>query len=231
MHSFIHWMLAVSVTTSLGSSTYGYINSHILSITGRRSMWKPPRTVTCHQIRPGQCRCQGQPGWNLVLVCWSKYSMTSPLPSPSFPTPPLRETSKYRVVFRKWGEWPLPISVLHLVVWVTKIHWPCAIVQPPQCSVQFSCSVVSDSLWPHEPQHARPPCPSPLLEFTQTHVHRVGDTIQPSHLLLSPSPPAFNLSQHQGLFKWVSSSHQVAKILELQLQNQSFQWIPRTDFL
>ena len=56
-------------------------------------------------------------------------------------------------------------------------------------SVQFSCSVVSDSLQPHESQHARPPCPSPLPEFTQTHVHRVSDAIQPSHPLSSPSPP------------------------------------------
>ena len=70
-----------------------------------------------------------------------------------------------------------------------------------------------------------------LLEFTQTHVHWVGDAIQLFHPLSSPSPPAFYLSQHQGLFKWVSSSHQVAKILELQLQHQSFQWTPRTDFL
>ena len=70
-----------------------------------------------------------------------------------------------------------------------------------------------------------------LLEFTQTYVHWVGDAIQPSHPLLSPSPPAFNLSQHQGLFKWVSSSHQVVKVLELQLQHQSFQWTPRTDLL
>ena len=54
-----------------------------------------------------------------------------------------------------------------------------------------------------------------LLELAQTHVHQVGDAIQPSHPLLSPSPPAFNLSQHQGLFQWVSSSHQVAKVLEL----------------
>ena len=52
---------------------------------------------------------------------------------------------------------------------------------------------------PHEPQHARPPCPSPTPESTQTHVHPAGDAIQPSHLLSSPSPPAFNLSQHQGL--------------------------------
>ena len=70
-----------------------------------------------------------------------------------------------------------------------------------------------------------------LPEFTQTHVHRVGDAIQPSHPLSSPFPPAPNPSQHQGLFQWVTSSHQVAKVLELQLQHQSFQWIFRTDFL
>ena len=70
-----------------------------------------------------------------------------------------------------------------------------------------------------------------LLELIQTHVHRVGDAIQPSHPLSSPSHPALNLSQCQGLFKWVSSSHQVAKVLEFQLQHQSFQWIFSTDFL
>ena len=70
-----------------------------------------------------------------------------------------------------------------------------------------------------------------LLELTQTHVHWVGDGIQTSHALSSPSPPTFNLSQHQGLFKWVSSLHQVAKVWELQLQHHSFQCIFRTDFL
>ena len=70
-----------------------------------------------------------------------------------------------------------------------------------------------------------------LPKFTQTHVHWVGDAIQPFHPLSSPSPPALNLSQHQGLFKWVSSSHQVPKVLEFQLQHQSFQWTPRTDLL
>ena len=70
-----------------------------------------------------------------------------------------------------------------------------------------------------------------LPELIQTHVHWVGDAIQSSHPMLSPSPPALNLSKHQGLFKWVSSSHQVAKILDFQLQHQSFQWIFRTDFL
>ena len=66
-----------------------------------------------------------------------------------------------------------------------------------------------------------------LLEFTQTHNHHVGGAIQPSHPLSSPSPPTFNLSQHQGLFQWVSSSHHVAKVLESQSQYQSFQWIFR----
>ena len=64
-----------------------------------------------------------------------------------------------------------------------------------------------------------------LPELTQTHVHRFGNTIQPSHPLSSPSSPAFNLSQNQSLFQWVSCLHQVAKVLEFQLQHQSFQWI------
>ena len=67
-----------------------------------------------------------------------------------------------------------------------------------------------------------------LLEFTQVYVHLVSDAIQPPHPLLPPSPPALNLSQHQGLSQWVSSSHQVASVLAF--QHQSFQWIFRVDF-
>ena len=94
----------------------------------------------------------------------------------------------------------------------------------------FSRSVVSDSLWPHGLQRTRLLCQS-LPELAQTLVHWVSDVIQPSHSLSPPSPPAFNLSQHQGLFQWVSSSHQVTKALELQLQHQFFQWIFRVDLL
>ena len=97
-------------------------------------------------------------------------------------------------------------------------------------SVQFSHSVVSNSLQPHGLQHARPPYPSPTPR-----VHPNSCPLsQWCHPTISspviPTPPTFQLSQHQGLFKWVSSSHQVAKVLEFQLQHQSFQWIFRTDF-
>ena len=70
-----------------------------------------------------------------------------------------------------------------------------------------------------------------LPEFTPTHVYCIGDAIQPSHPLSPLSPSAFNLSQHQGHFKWVCSLHQVAEVLEFQFQRQSYQLIFRTDFL
>ena len=95
-------------------------------------------------------------------------------------------------------------------------------------SVAQSCPTLCDSMDCNTPGHS---VPHQLPELAQTHVHRVGDTIQPSHPLSSPSPSTFNLSQHQDLFQWVSSSHQVAKVLEFQLQDQSFQWMFRTDFL
>ena len=101
----------------------------------------------------------------------------------------------------------------------------------PNIQFQFSHSVVTDSLQPHGLQHARLPCPSTTPRDCSNSCHWVGDAIQPSHHLLSPSPPAFNVSQHQGLIQCVGSSHQVAKVLEFQLQHQSFQWTHRTDLL
>ena len=95
-------------------------------------------------------------------------------------------------------------------------------------SVAQSCPTLCDPM-----NHGMPGLPvhHQLLEFTQTHVHRVSDAIQPSHSLSSPFPPAPNPSQHQGLFQWVKSSHKVAKVLEFQLHHLSFQWTPRTDLL
>ena len=96
------------------------------------------------------------------------------------------------------------------------------------CSVQFS-SVTQSCLTPCNPMDSSTPglpVHHQLPEFTQTHVHWVGDAIQPSHPLSSPSPSALNLSQHQGLFKWVNSLHEVAKAFEFQLHYQSFQWTP-----
>ena len=128
-------------------------------------------------------------------------------------------------------------SFLYHAFWVTewihspKIYSPCLLLYMKiwSSSVQFnsvtqSCPTLWDPMnrsMPGLPVHHK------LPEFTQTHVHRVGDKIQPSHPLLSPSPPAPNPSQHQGLFQWVNSSHEVAKVLEFQLQHQSFQWIFR----
>ena len=88
---------------------------------------------------------------------------------------------------------------------------------------QFSHSVVSNSLRPTDCSMPGFPVLHHLPKFAQIHVHRVGDAIQPSHPLSSPSPPAFSLSPHQGLFQGVSSLHQVAKVLVLQLLHQSFQ--------
>ena len=91
---------------------------------------------------------------------------------------------------------------------------------------------MSDSLQSHG--HTRLPCPSlsPRVCLNSCPLNWwCHPTILPSHLLSPPSPPAFNLSRHQGLFQWISSSYQIAKVLELQLQHQSFQWIFRTDFL
>ena len=102
----------------------------------------------------------------------------------------------------------------------------------PKCSqfssVAQSCPTLCDPMNRSTPGL---PVRHHLTEFTQTHVHRVRDAIQPSHPQSSPSPPAPNPSQDQSLFQWVNSSHEVAKVLELQLQHLSFQGNPRADLL
>ena len=100
-------------------------------------------------------------------------------------------------------------------------------------SVQFSSVAQSCPTLCNPMNHSTQGLPvhHQFSEFTQTHVHWVRDAIQPSHPQSSPSPPVPNPSQHQGVFQWVNSSHEVAKVLEFQLQHESFQWIPRADLL
>ena len=114
------------------------------------------------------------------------------------------------------GRWPLRLF----------IHKHISSVQ--LSSVAQSCPTLCDSM---DCSTAALPVHHQRLDFTQTHVPWVSDAIKPPYPLSSPSPPAFNPSQQQGLFKWVSSSHQVAKVLEFELQHQSFQRTFRTDFL
>ena len=123
------------------------------------------------------------------------------------------------------GNFSLCLTQAHLAVLsvsatsprMPSLSWP----SPPSPWVQLSRSVMSDSLRPHGLQHARLPCPSPTPGACSDSCPS-SNAIQPSYPLLSPSPPAFNLSQHQDLFKWVSISIKVAKVLAFKLQHQSF---------
>ena len=122
-----------------------------------------------------------------------------------------------------------------LGTWICSTFWSgcdSMVLSMVKCiSVQFSHSVVYDSMRPMHYSTPGLPVHHQLLEFTQTYVHWVGDATQPPCPLSPPSPPAFNLSQYQGLLQRVSSLHPVAKVLEFQLQHQSFQRTLRTDFL
>ena len=122
------------------------------------------------------------------------------------------------------------VSVLECLVVMNDRIW-CLKFFPTNCFPNFSLAVqLLSRVWlfviPWTPGF---PVDHQLPEFTQSHAEWVGDAIQPSHPLSSPSPPVLNLSQHQGLFKWVNSSHKVAKVLKFQLQHQSFQRTSRTD--
>ena len=125
----------------------------------------------------------------------------------------------------------------------THVHWVENVIQPSHPlyylwktrsqSLQFSSVTQSCPTLCHPMNRSMPGLPvhHHLPEFTQIHIHQVGDAIQPSHPQSSPSPPAHNPSQHQSLFQWVNSSHEVTKVLELQLQHQSFQRTSRADLL
>ena len=134
----------------------------------------------------------------------------------------LSQSSRLTHLFNSWGFWSL--ERFSDFSEVTRLVCCC------YCTVAQSCLILCDPTDCSTPGFLVLPCML-CSEFAQTHVHRVNDAIQPSHLLLSPFPPDFNLSQHQGLFQWVGSSHQVAKVLQLQLQHQSILWIFMIDLL
>ena len=162
----------------------------------RSSFTEPAAPASCSLLTPSTC--QGTTTWE---AC-SEYLLNKwMIVEQSRDCNPRLSASKIHALFHSTTQ----NSKAHNSVAVTSL------------SVQFSRSVVSESLRPHGLQHARPLCPSPTLG------------VYPNACLSSPSPPTFNPSQ--GLFKWVSPSHQVVKVLEFQLQYQSFQWTLRTDFL
>ena len=169
--------------------------------------WLSGKGSTC------QCRRCGFDSWIGKIPCRRKWQ-----PSPVF------------LPGKFGGEW----SLVGYSPWSHKrVRHDLATKEQQKITVQFSsvaqlCPTLCDPVdcsMPGFPVHDQ------LPELTQTPVHRVADAIQQSHPLSSSSPPAFSLSQHQGLFQWVSFSNQMAKVLEFQLQHQSFQWIFRTDFL
>ena len=127
---------------------------------------------------------------------------------------------------REWLEWAR-VEYFTSLTW--KARWSWSWVFLFHGSVHFSHSIMSNSLRPHGLQHARLPCPSPTPRVYPNSCPLVSDAIQTPHPLSFPSPPALNLSQNWDLFKWVSSLHQVAKVLEFQLQHQSFLWTLRAD--
>ena len=137
----------------------------------------------------------------------------------------------YPITLQKWYDTerisqPCKFVFVYLYNWKRIVWNVCDVLS--FSSVTQSCLTLCDPMdcsMPGFPVHHQ------LPELTQTLIHWVSDAILPSHPLSSPSPPAFNLFQHQGLFQWVSSMHQVAKVLELQLQHQFFQWIFRTNLL
>ena len=150
-----------------------------------------------------------------------------PLPSPLFLHPfnhSLEVTSSRKASLLTFLQYPKLLQSQHFSNCVDLITWANSFKKAKVVSLLlikvsilllFSRSVVSNSLWPHGLQHARLPWPSLSPGVYSNYVHWVTDTIQPSQPLSSPSPPAFNLSQHQGLFQWVSSLHQVTKVLQL----------------
>ena len=130
-------------------------------------------------------------------------------------------------IIKLWYIYYFPTSLLSIICW-TEAQRSKKLAQVTYSAIMEQCPTLCDPMncsTPGLPVHHQ------LPEFIQTYIHRVSDAIQPSHPLLSPFLPATNPSQHQSLFQWVNSSHQVAEVLEFQLQHHSFQRTPRADRL
>ena len=158
--------------------------------------------------------------------CWSKDHTLNSEGVASFLLAQFCGCEENQLIWIIWWEEQSKESLNSL--WTKELGSYCCFSLVQFSSVAQSCPTLCD---PVNRSTLGLPVHHQLPEFTQTHVHRVSDDIQPSHPLLSPSPPAPNPSQHQSLFQWVNSWHEVVKVLEFQLQHQSFQWTPRTDLL
>ena len=171
-----------------------------------------------------------EPGWLQSMGLhgvghnWGDLACTYASPISSHPSSTQKQEDLRLVMGRK-GTGRLGKENQRLLEGCSGCSWPTSV---QFSSVAQSCLTLCDSM---NCSMAGLPVHHQFPECTQTHAHRVSDAIQPSHPLSSPSPPALNPSQHQDLFQWVNSSHEVAKVLEFQLQHQSFQWTPRTDLL
>ena len=200
-----HWLLGLILIFEVDLPLY------VRSIQCRVSSFMDSNTCQPHRGPTSWTRCFWRQATRVTCLASRQTFFTMPLPLLSRYLATMFTLSRFIkiinflsfVIAKGWYK-QLKIRTSTYPIWTAQCVWSQRI---KYTFSQFSCSVVSDSLRPRGLHHQ-------LLEFTQTHVHWVSDAIQPSHPLLSPSPPAFSLSQHQGLFKWVSSSHQVAKVLE-----------------
>jgi len=211
LHSMVLWFICFTCST-LYLRTPGSEGSLIFSSVSQLECRWPLSRTSLHCV--GQSRARGPLSWPLAIPrqshFWGLCLQTRP-PVSSAPSPPTAENPCRRPSFH----WGLGLHAL----WSTVKNYVFKL-----CFIQFSpaaqsCPTLCD---PMDRSTTGLPVHHQLPEFTQTHAHRVSDAIQPSHPLPSPSPPAFDFCQHQGLFQRISSSHQVTKGLEFQLQHQSF---------
>ena len=164
-------------------------------------------------VRPSLWTCPKPDGHRENLSVCTSFPVSSPIPHHPGNSQLALQDSSLTVPLPKYSQSYELTEYLEGATLTVYLQHLCTFTHRERFS-QFSRSVVSDSLWPHESQHARPPCPSPT---PRVHWLDGRDAIQPSHPLSSPSSPAPNPFQHQSLFQWVSSSHEVAKVLEFPL--------------